>query len=209
MGAGYIADVERLQTHPSVMRQAPAVNLSSSPLSSQHRTHAPSYHVVTPPPFLQLTTRTFFYGDKEVLVPIVDLANHDNACQHTHRLEPCDPDLGLKQRSESLLPPPVPPSFASGVVVPVEGATPDADVQSRGVSGVCLVWRAESPVAMGMEVCNNYGLLLQDNALLQYGYMQVCVGCGRVGGCLMCSQVCWCVDTESTWVHASSLALSC
>jgi hypothetical protein len=120
-----------------------------------------------------LTTRTFFYGDKEVLVPIVDLANHDNACQHTHRLEPCDPDLGLKQRSESLLPPPVPPSFASGVVVPVEGATPDADVQSRGVSGVCLVWRAESPVAMGMEVCNNYGLLLQDNSMLQYGYLQV------------------------------------
>lgn len=44
---------------------------------------------------------------------------------------------------------------------------------SRGVSGICIVWRAETSIAKGEELCNNYGLLLQDNTVLQYGFLQV------------------------------------
>jgi hypothetical protein len=135
---------------------------------------------------LQLTTRTFSFGGKEVLLPIVDLANHDNACMQTHRVEPCDIEKGNKQRSEGLTPPEIPDSLGSGTVIPAQEGTntePAAAVcssegcsqkgscgaRNRGVSGICIVWRAETVLLKGSEVCNNYGLL-QDNALLQYGF---------------------------------------
>lgn len=134
---------------------------------------------------MQLTTRTFSYGDTEVLIPIIDMANHDNACQHTHRVEPCDPAAGLKQRQKGSASPAIPPSFAKGVNGSVNGSLPAAKKCSKfswgckegasknGLSGVCITWRAEMPLVKGWEVCNNYGLLLQDHALLQYGFLQV------------------------------------
>ncbi|WIA24040.1 hypothetical protein OEZ85_013658 [Tetradesmus obliquus] len=140
-----------------------------------------------------LSTRTFSYNSQEVLLPIVDLANHDNACLHTHRVEPCDVEAGNKQREEGLPAPEIPPSFASGAVTPAETEDTEAAAacsdkggqhvagsckgdlyskQSRGASGICIVWRAETAVAKGGELCNNYGLLLQDNTVLQYGFLQ-------------------------------------
>jgi hypothetical protein len=140
--------------------------------------------------FMQLTTRTFSYGGTEVLIPIIDMANHDNACQHTHRVEPCDPAAGLKQRRRGSASPDIPPSFAKGVNGSVNGSMPVAKkcgmfswgckqgVSRPGLSGVCITWRAETPLVKGWEVCNNYGLLLQDHALLQYGFLQVSIGGG-------------------------------
>jgi hypothetical protein len=151
---------------------------------------------------LQLSTRTFSYGGTEVLLPILDLANHDNACLHTHDAEPCDLQKANELRKAGLLPVNVPDSLGSGKVVPYEAETATdskpataaqtckcgkggcdekagssdrstADAKLRGVSGICIFWRAETKVAKGGEVCNNYGLLLQDNALFQYGYLQV------------------------------------
>jgi hypothetical protein len=39
---------------------------------------------------LQPSNRTFSYGGTEVLLPMLDLANHDSACLHTHGTEHCN-----------------------------------------------------------------------------------------------------------------------
>lgn len=103
-----------------------------------------------------------------------------NDCQHTHRVEPCDPKKAAKHRKKGLAAPALPPSFAKGVVV-------SSSSSSGTVSGVCITWRAETALSAGAEVCNCYGLLMQDHALLQYGFLQVRVlvvmGGGGQGGC--------------------------
>lgn len=38
---------------------------------------------------LQILTRAFKYGPSEVLLPILDLANHNNSCRHVHGVENC------------------------------------------------------------------------------------------------------------------------
>jgi hypothetical protein len=139
------------------------------------------------PAALQLSTRAFGYGDREVLVPFLELANHDNACQHTHSLEPCNITQANEARALGLPPPPVPPSFAKGVAPACntemqQQQQPAAEPRLRceagatglgGVRGVCIVWRAQTSVATGEELCNNYNMLLQDTALHQYGFLQV------------------------------------
>lgn len=112
--------------------------------------------------------------------------SRQNDCQHTHRVEPCDPKKAAKQRKKGLAAPALPPSFAKGVSSSSSSGTAKG---GGGVSGVCITWRAETALAAGEEVCNCYGLLMQDHALLQYGFLQVrefeiveIVGGGGAGG---------------------------
>jgi hypothetical protein len=76
-------------------------------------------------------------------------------------VEHCDPKKAAKARKKGLAAPALPPSFAKGVS------------SSSSSSGVCITWRAETALAAGDEVCNCYGLLMQDHAVLQYGFLQV------------------------------------
>jgi len=116
---------------------------------------------------VQLLTRLFRFDDKDILLPVVDFANHDNTCLHSHLPEPCDPEQGFRQWKENLRSPPLASTAGSGVY----GA--DAAKSNSSVSGQCFVWRAETPLRAGQEVCNSYKTLLQDRALLQYGFLQV------------------------------------
>lgn len=111
---------------------------------------------------LQLLSRLFRFDDTDVLLPIVDMANHDNACLHSHLPEPCDPELGRQQWEEDLTPTTLSNATGSGYY----NATAPR-------SGQCMVWRAEEFVAAGQPVCNSYKTLTQDRALLQYGFLQV------------------------------------
>lgn len=116
---------------------------------------------------VQLLTRLFRFDDKDILLPVVDFANHDNTCQHSHLPEPCDPEQGFRQWQQNLRSPPLASTAGSGVY----GAA--AAKSNSSVSGQCIVWRAETPLKAGQEVCNSYKTLLQDRALLQYGFLQV------------------------------------
>jgi hypothetical protein len=103
------------------------------------------------------------------------MANHDNLCLHSHLPEPCDPKEGYKQWKLGKTPPPLSKTVGSGVYGPRASSgssEEDSDVEG-GVSGQCIVWRAEEDVAAGQEVCNYYKTLKQDRALLQYGFLQV------------------------------------
>lgn len=128
-----------------------------------------------------------------MLLPILDMANHENECLHSHVPEPCDPVEGFKQWEGINPRPKLAATAGSGVYGPEAAAaaaagggaggdgsssssngTSNAEGAGGGVSsGQCLVWRAEEDVAPGGEVCNSYKTLFQDRALLQYGFLQV------------------------------------
>ncbi len=37
-----------------------------------------------------MTTRYFGYNNQSYMIPIIDMANHDNACPHWHQLTACE-----------------------------------------------------------------------------------------------------------------------
>lgn len=78
-------------------------------------------------------------------MPFIDMANHQNGCNHSIALRPCD------QLSE--------PSSSSSS----QGAV--------NTTQICVVWKAGAYIAAGEEVCLSYGYLLPDRAMLQYGYI--------------------------------------
>jgi hypothetical protein len=124
---------------------------------------------------VQLKTRAFGFPTANVLIPLVDMGNHHNECRHSLMVESCDPIEGQQQWQERKHPP-LTTATGSGVYHPA------ASSSSSGLSGQCIVWRAEAPVAVGQVVCNNYGAGLQDRMLLQYGFLQVCsLLCDRCG----------------------------
>lgn len=123
---------------------------------------------------LQLLTRLFgFDKGVQMLVPLLDLANHQNGCTHSHHPGPCDRALDENNRQHwvsNARPPALAKSAGSGRFGPE--ASTQVDSSSR-MSGQCVVWRATEYVAAGQEVCNAYKILTQDRALLQYGFLQV------------------------------------
>jgi len=123
---------------------------------------------------LQLLTRLFgFDKGVQMLVPLLDLANHQNGCTHSHHPGPCDPALDENNRQHwdsNAQPPALAKSAGSGRFGPNGSAQGDS---SSRMSGQCVVWRATEYVAAGQEVCNAYKILTQDRALLQYGFLQV------------------------------------
>jgi hypothetical protein len=51
---------------------------------------------------------------------------------------------------------------------------PEGNPCQPGSQDLCVIWRAEADVSGGEEVCNGYATyMLQDRALLQYGFLQV------------------------------------
>eukprot|EP00775_Hariotina_reticulata_P010707 gene10707-10864_t len=86
-----------------------------------------------------LETRTFAFADPdgELMVPLLDMTNHQNGCPHTINAptgSPCPPGSPAKD---------------------------------------CVVWQAGADIPAGSEVCYSYsGYMLQDQAVLQYGFLQ-------------------------------------
>jgi hypothetical protein len=95
----------------------------------------PGHHVLTLYACLrcspQVTTRYFGYNNSSYMIPIIDMANHDNRCPHWHQLTVCH----------------------------------------EGSDKQCFVWAAGRALEEGEEVCNTYGVLRNDEALLQYGFV--------------------------------------
>lgn len=79
-----------------------------------------------------VTTRYFGYNNQSYMIPIIDMANHDNRCPHWHQLTNCEEGNEEKK---------------------------------------CFVWVAGKALAEGDEVCNTYGVLRNDESLLQYGFV--------------------------------------
>jgi len=125
---------------------------------------------VAPVVAVQLGTRMYYLEGANALLPVLDLANHVSNCPHSHILEPCDPAAGFWQWQQKLAPPPLSPTAGSGVYGPISSGS---DTAGQAVSGQCIVWRAGAPLEAGQEVCNSYGQHLQDETLLQYGFLQV------------------------------------
>lgn len=154
---------------------------------------------------VQLKTRAFGFPTANVLIPLVDMGNHHNECRHSLMVESCDPIEGQQQWQERKHPP-LTTATGSGVYHPA------ASSSSSGLSGQCMVWRAEAPVAVGQVVCNNYGAGLQDRMLLQYGFLQVCsflcdrCGSWGRGACLLLLYVChchwWTQLKSSLWAYS-------
>ena len=102
------------------------------------------------------------------MLPLVDFGNHYAGCKHTSlRLEPCKPKAPEKQDRPDVAQP-----------MSARAAKPQAAGESK-----CVVWRAGEDVPAGQEVCYTYKpVMLQDMALLWYGFLQVgqsrciCVG---------------------------------
>jgi hypothetical protein len=114
---------------------------------------------------MQLLTRLHqFSRDTGMVVPLLDMGNHHAGCPHTHVPEPCDAAEGERRLKQGLGLQPLAESAGTGVYG-----------SSSGMSGQCIVWRAQAPVPAGSEVCISYKTLFQDRALLQYGFLQVCV----------------------------------
>lgn len=53
-------------------------------------------------------------------------------------------------------------------------SSPQGNPCRAGSKDLCVVWRAKAAVSAGEEVCNGYHeYMLQDRALIQYGFLQV------------------------------------
>lgn len=150
----------------------------------------------------------FRFETADVMIPIVEMANHLNDCLHSSPVpEPCDPEQGNTQWATKAPPPPLAATIGSGVF----GLAAAAQGQ---LSGQCLVWRAATPVAAGEELCICYGKSLQDRMVLQYGFLEV-----GWKGLYVCMYVCmkhtcyttvlWGLRGESTHPDQPALRREC
>ena len=109
----------------------------------------------------------------------MDLANHLNGCKHTVGLEPCQATPALKEWAQRL----PPAALAKVLDTPCQCSKPACNPEGAGagsggaaaaVGSHCVVWRVGEDLRAGQEVCNGYHpAMLQDTALLQYGFLQV------------------------------------
>lgn len=116
----------------------------------------------------------------------MELANHRNGCKHTSLgLEPCQATPALKQWTQRLAPATLAkvletPSNCCGKEGCGQGAAAGSG-STAAVGSQCVVWRAGEALTAGQEVCYGYhAAMLQDMALLQYGFLQVIGGKGAV-----------------------------
>lgn len=78
-----------------------------------------------------VTQRYLAYDGETYMVPLLDLANHQNSCPHWHKSDSCPGNPSQR----------------------------------------CIIWKAGGEVQRGEEVCNQYGYMTNDEALLQYGFI--------------------------------------
>lgn len=122
----------------------------------------------------QAWTRRFGLGGHSRFIPVVDLANHLNGCKHTIGLEPCQATPALKQWAQRLPPAALAKVLDTPCQCSREGAAAGSGSSAAAVGSRCVVWRAGEDLRAGQEVCNGYhAAMLQDTALLQYGFLQV------------------------------------
>ena len=137
---------------------------------------------------MQALTRRYNFAGKTRFIPFMEFANHHPGCRHTTlRLEPCKATPALKQWAQHL----PAEGLAQGLQTASgsqpggrqSGAVPGGFDSAMAGESKCAVWRAGEDVPAGQEVCYTYKpVMLQDMALLWYGFLQVgqsrciCVG---------------------------------
>jgi hypothetical protein len=120
---------------------------------------------------LQIWSRRFNTAGKVRMLPMLDLANTWNRCPHYLSFEPCQATAAFMQWAERL--------SASHLERASQTTGSEcyasAEVCNATWPSKCFVWRAGAPLKAGEQACCEYahGLLLQDMALLQYGFLQV------------------------------------
>lgn len=135
-------------------RKTSAAGLNSFAVETLRNKHPISRPIDLPVDFcLQVKTRIFGTQFGQLMVPLIDLANHHNNCKHTITTHPtCEP------------------------------ASEDG----------CIVWKAGSDLAAGDEVCNIYHeSMLQDRAVLQYGFLQVSNLRWLLATCIRHQRIAW------------------
>lgn len=152
---------------------------------------------------IQISTRRFGKSGGSWLIPVAEFANHQSNCRHFLHMENCTVTPALKQWTATLPARTQNTPLAATAIAeatPASGATPApapacdrcglaaAATQSGGTeggsdsgdsssSGQCIVWRAGEAVSAGQQLCYSYKqMMLQDYALLQYGFLQVSWG---------------------------------
>jgi hypothetical protein len=104
---------------------------------------------------LQTSTRLISFREGGHLIPLIDMANHQDGCKHTVAIKSCDSTTDHTTKPSDK----TPSSSSSG-----QGGLNN--------SQLCVVWTAGADVAAGEQVCIPSGrLLLPDTAMLQYGFI--------------------------------------
>lgn len=94
-----------------------------------------------------MATRLSHFKEGGHLVPFLDMSNHKNDCRHRVGVASCDE---------------------------LQGTIPSTTPSSPSIlntTRLCVYWKAGADVGAGEEVCLQYGYILPDRAMLQYGFI--------------------------------------
>jgi hypothetical protein len=110
---------------------------------------------------MQVNSRLQVLGSAGLgMVPLLDLATHDNACPHTIELQPCQTPHNTAAAAAT----------ATNDHTAAAGSKGGSCSSHAGSADMCIFWRAGADVAPGQEVCSRHrGYLTPDVALLLHG----------------------------------------